>query len=175
MSQNHAESHGIIIYREVQDTKDKESSEQPSQSSSIYKVCRSADDLPVAKIPPFDKPDPKLGVGMQCWSPSEKFLATRNDNLSWVVWIWSIEHRRLISVLIQRQSVKMIRWAPDSDVLAVCCGNSRVYLWSPEGSSVVHIPFSEFQSMKLVWNEQGSSLVLADNSIFCIGYLLDAQ
>lgn len=164
-----------IVYREVEETKDDDADEEPLQQSSIYRVCRSLEDFPASKFPPLDKPDPKLGVGMQCWSPSEKFLATRNDNLSWVVWIWSIEQSRLASVMIQRQSVKFMKWEPEHDVLAVCCGNSRIYLWSPDGASVVHIPFTKFQSMKIGWNERGSSLVLADNTTFCIGYLLDVQ
>lgn len=172
--QQTVESEDVIVYREVEEQRKNEDA-SPSQSSSIYTVCRCPDDFPNSKCVPLDRPDPKLGVGMQCWSPSGTYLATRNDNLSWVVWIWNMDQRRLTSVMIQRQSIKFIKWEPDCDVLAVGCGNPRIFLWSPDGASVVHIPFRKFQSMKIVWNERTPTLVLADSQTFCIGYLLDSQ
>ena len=160
---------------EDQDDEEDDEEADSSQQSSIYRVFRSPDDFPVPKNIPLDKPDPKLGIGMQCWSPSERYIATRNDNLPWVVWIWNVERGRLVSVMIQRQGVKFMRWEPANDILAVCCGNSRIYLWSSEGASVVHIPFTKFQSLRIVWNQHGSSLILADSHTFCIGYLLESQ
>ena len=169
------DSESVIVYREVDDVQEEGEGEgdDAKRQASIYRVCRTLDDFPAARSVPLDKADPKIGVSMLSWSPSERYLATKNDNLPSVVWIWNVVQKQLVSVLLQRQPVRFMKWEPENDVLGVCCCNSRIYLWSPDGASVVHVPFSKFQGVRMMWNKRSSNLILSDSHTFCIGYLLD--
>lgn len=55
--------------------------------------------------------------------------------------------------------------------LAVCSGGSKVYLWTPEGASVVHIPLPGFRASFLRWHPAGASLLLSDRDAACCAYL----
>ena len=55
--------------------------------------------------------------------------------------------------------------------LAVCTGSTKVYLWSPEGASCVHIPLPGFRAASLRWHPAGTCLLLADKEAVCCAYL----
>ncbi len=55
--------------------------------------------------------------------------------------------------------------------LAVCTGSTKVYLWSPEGASCVHIPLPGFRASSLRWPPAGACLLLADKEAVCCAYL----
>lgn len=112
---------------------------------------------------------------MQCWSPSEKYMATRNDNNPNLVWIWDVELSVLNSVMIQLQEVKSMEWYPNKDILGICCGNSSIYLWTCDRVSVAKMPYSKFQVQKLLWSNQEPHVVLAENRAFCLGYFFEIE
>jgi hypothetical protein len=54
----------------------------------------------------------------------------------------------------------------------VLTGGAKVYLWSPGGASVVHVPLPGFQAHSLAWSPSGASLALSDRGeSFCCAYL----
>eukprot|EP00798_Chlamydomonas_sp_ICE-L_P020694 gene20694-27493_t len=51
-------------------------------------------------------------------------------------------------------------------------GTSRVYMWTPAGASIVHIPLKNFCAQGIKWEpRKGSSFVLTDAAAFCCAYL----
>lgn len=56
---------------------------------------------------PFERPDPtkpnpRIGVGhLMSWSHDGRYLATRNDNMASVLWVWDAEDLGLSSVVVQ--------------------------------------------------------------------------
>ena len=50
-------------------------------------------------------------------------------------------------------------------------GSTKVYLWAPEGASVVHIPLPSFRASALCWHPAGASLLLSDRDAACCAYL----
>lgn len=55
------------------------------------------------------------------------------DNAASVVWVWDMQKMSLVSVLEQTSSVRCFQWDPLRPRLALCTGNTKLYLWSPSG------------------------------------------
>ena len=90
----------------------------------------------------------KLGISLMSWSCDGTILATVNENMPHAVWVWEVEQAELSTVLLHISPVKAVEWAPQGHSLAICTGSPRVYLWSPGGASVVHVPLPGF---KVAW------------------------
>ncbi len=100
-----------------------------------------------------------------------RYLATLNDSTPGAAWVWDLLSGGLAAVLHHVGPVKSLRWAPKADMLAVTTGTGRVYLWSPAGASVVHIPLRGFAAQQLQWSPEGDALVLCDREAFCCAYV----
>lgn len=57
-----------------------------------------------------------------------------------VVWIWDTQKMSLEAVLEQTSAVRCFQWDPRRPRLALCTGNSRLYLWTPAGCISVQVP-----------------------------------
>eukprot|EP00873_Tetraselmis_striata_P028566 jgi/Tetstr1/448830/TSEL_036056.t1 len=78
------------------------------------------------------------------------------------VWVWDCHKLELAAALMQVDEVAAFGWDPTQDRLAICSGSTRVYLWSPDGASCVHVPLPSFQACNVGWNPNGSAFVLTD-------------
>lgn len=78
---------------------------------------------------------PVFPLGIQMISPF--FLS---DNIPNAVWIWDIQKLKLFVVLEQLCAIQSFQWDPRQPRLALCTGNSKVYLWSPAGCVSVQVP-----------------------------------
>jgi hypothetical protein len=88
--------------------------------------------------------------------------------------VWDLVAGGLVALLHHVGPVKALQWAPGSETLAVATGAGRVYLWSPAGASVVHIPLRGFCARRLQWGPDGKALLLCDREAFCCGYMADS-
>lgn len=144
-------------------------------SQSKYETSQAPVTIPSVKPDP-EKPNPKLGVGVVVFSPDSRYVATRNDNMPCVVWIWEVASLRLSVVLLQANPVREIKWDPVQPRLAVCTSNSKLYLWSPAGCVSVTVPVeANFTVQRLCWHPSGKSLVLIGSTHFCVCYTLDDE
>lgn len=135
------------------------------------------------------------GAGRMAWSADGCFLATRSDTLPNLVWVWDAMRMDLASILQQAAPVRSLSWSPAKSgpklsleeggsrmassvgasaspkgTLAVASEGPRVYLWSGEGASCVHIPFPAFCPSRVAWAPQGGALLLSDRESFCCAY-----
>ena len=62
-------------------------------------------------------------------------------------------------------------WDPKNHRLIICTGGTKVYLWSPDGASCVHIPLTAFNASAAAWARDGDALLLADRDTFCCAYV----
>uniref|UniRef100_A0A8D0F9F8 WD repeat containing, antisense to TP73 n=1 Tax=Strix occidentalis caurina TaxID=311401 RepID=A0A8D0F9F8_STROC len=139
-----------IVYKEVEKSPSVETerlSFPPTRAlaSSLFSTQSKYDvsQVPVSLQhikPVTDRANPKMGIGMLAFSPDNCFLATKNDNIPNAVWIWDIQKLKLFVVLEQLCAVQSFQWDPRQPRLAVCTGNSKVYLWSPAGCVSVQVP-----------------------------------
>lgn len=84
-------------------------------------------------------------TGTLAWSPDGQLLATINDNMPHAVWIWDLRSAELAAVLCHISTVRAMAWSPAGQSLGVVTGGGRLYMWSPAGASVVHVPLGNFQ------------------------------
>eukprot|EP00195_Chlamydomonas_chlamydogama_P006395 CAMPEP_0202899000 /NCGR_PEP_ID=MMETSP1392-20130828/7362_1 /ASSEMBLY_ACC=CAM_ASM_000868 /TAXON_ID=225041 /ORGANISM="Chlamydomonas chlamydogama, Strain SAG 11-48b" /LENGTH=368 /DNA_ID=CAMNT_0049585083 /DNA_START=375 /DNA_END=1481 /DNA_ORIENTATION=- len=165
---------GVVVYREVDESAAGTPSHMRSPISkelkSKYIICDLPATLPNI-MPSMDKPSPKIGVGQLCWSCDSQYLATINENMPNTVWVWDMRAMELGAVLMHQGHVKDMSWAPQGHSLTIVGGNSKVYMWSPSGASIVHIPLRNFQAHSIKWGPGGSSFVLQDHDLFCTAYL----
>uniref|UniRef100_A0A3P8WQY8 WD repeat containing, antisense to TP73 n=1 Tax=Cynoglossus semilaevis TaxID=244447 RepID=A0A3P8WQY8_CYNSE len=138
---------------------------------SKYEICPLPVQFPTVKPDP-DRANPKIGVSMLAFSSDSRFLATKNDNAASVVWVWDMQKMSLVSVLEQTSSVRCFQWDPLRPRLALCTGNTKLYLWSPSGC--VSVPVATeggFQVQSLSWHCSGDFLVLLGKEQLCLCYL----
>ena len=137
---------------------------QDADAPSKYVLASTPFQVPIIK-PDHDKPDPKFGVGLLHWSPRDRFMVSRNDNMPQTLWVWDTRRLALCSVINQISSVKEAQWDPKRSRLAVCTGNRKLYMWSPAGCSIVDIPTTNnFSVRSLRWCPDGNSLLLLDKN-----------
>ncbi|CAM9096354.1 unnamed protein product [Chrysoparadoxa australica] len=112
--------------------------------------------------PDPNKANPKLGVGLISWSHDGKYLATRNDNMPRVLWIWSAEFLSLVAILQQRDPIRSAKWSPLEATIAICTGSRRVYFWNTGGPSWVDLPTESegFDIRYVRWHPDGERLLL---------------
>jgi WD40 repeat protein len=121
--------------------------------------------------PDPEKPNPKLGIGLVRFSADSRYLASKNDNMSNAVWIWDVAKLRLLVVMQQISSVRMLAWHPKLPLLAICTGSGAVYFWSPNGCLCAQVPTDRsFSVNAMEWNADGEALVLVDKDRFCVSF-----
>jgi hypothetical protein len=45
----------------------------------------------------------------------------------------------LSSVVVQQSGIRAARWDPAGHRLAICTGNNKLYLWTPDGCAIVDV------------------------------------
>jgi hypothetical protein len=88
------------------------------------------------------------------------------------VWVWDLAAAELAAVLCLGGCVRGLAWSPaPGGPLAAVAGGGRLYLWSPAGASVVHVPLPGFAAGGAAWAAGGGAVALHGKDAFCLGYL----
>ncbi|KAL3064019.1 hypothetical protein OYC64_000344 [Pagothenia borchgrevinki] len=144
-------------------------------TQSKYEIFPTPVHLPVVKPDP-DRANPKIGVSTLAFSSDSRYLATKNDNMASVVWVWDVQKMSLVAVLEQTAAVRCFQWDPRRPRLALCTGNTKLYLWSPAGCVSVQVPTEGgFQVQSLNWHCSGDSLILLGKEQLCLCYMDNDQ
>ncbi|XP_049609478.1 WD repeat-containing protein WRAP73 [Syngnathus scovelli] len=141
-------------------------------NQSKYEILPSPVQMPVVRPDP-DRPNPKIGVSTLAFSSDSRYLATKNDNIASVIWVWNMEKMSLEAVLEQMSAVRCFQWDPRCPRLAICTGNTNIYLWTPTGCVSVQVPSDDggFQVHSLMWHCHGDPLILLGKDQLCLCYI----
>ncbi|XP_003444836.1 WD repeat-containing protein WRAP73 [Oreochromis niloticus] len=140
-------------------------------TQSKYEICSLPVQIPVVKPDP-DRANPKIGVSVLAFSSDNHYLATKNDNMASAVWVWNMQKMSLEAVLEQTSAVRCFQWDPRHPRLALCTGNTKLYLWSPGGCVAVQVPTEGgFQVHSLNWHCSDNSLILLGKEQLCLCYM----
>lgn len=110
------------------------------------------------------------GISHLQFSHDGRYLASVSEELPNVLWIWDNVEMGIRSVLVHKHSVKSLGWSPKHTLLATATGNSNLYLWSEEGSSVCDMPFEDFCAFSVEWSSDGQSLLVEYKNNFVVAY-----
>uniref|UniRef100_UPI00358FE037 WD repeat-containing protein WRAP73 isoform X1 n=2 Tax=Myxine glutinosa TaxID=7769 RepID=UPI00358FE037 len=141
------------------------------ETFSKYEVVKIPFKVSVEEPDP-DRANPRLGVGLIAFSSDGHYMATRNDNMRWAVWVWSVGLFRLVSLLHQKRPVETLAWHPSQPRLAITCDGPSVFLWSPGGCVSVVVPSDDaFHVLGVKWEPDGKSFLVMNKTEFCLCYL----
>ncbi|KAI9314404.1 hypothetical protein BX666DRAFT_2029282 [Dichotomocladium elegans] len=141
-----------------------------SQVPKYDAVARRPFNIPMLR-PEYSSPNPKIGVGFCQFSSDSRYLITRDEGMPTVAWLWDISTLSCTMVVLQQQVIRQLAWNPTNpDMLAMNCNNHYVYLIErdPAGVRVLTTKASDFSVRKFSWSKDGKSLLLKDNSLFCL-------
>jgi len=145
-----------------------ESSVQTSGSVRYVRLPNPASvRIPEERISPEIPVDgdgiPRQGIGTCVWSPDERYLATKHDNMPTAVWVWDLGRLALAALLLHRSAVRSFTWDPsdaargEGSRLAIATADPLLFLWSPAEAAVAPCPLS---GGKLSWCSAGEALLL---------------
>lgn len=72
---------------------------------------------------------------------------------------------------LQSAAVRSCQWDPQRTQLVISTGGNKIYLWSPDGASCVHVPVQAFNVFTAHWSPKGGALLLTDKESFCCAYM----
>lgn len=91
-----------------------------------------------------------------------------------ILWIWDMTKFKLMNVLIQISPIKCVSWDTNSVRLALCTGNNKIYMWSPQGCISVEAPCeATFTIQNIKWNQIDNNILLIGKDHFCVTYFSD--
>lgn len=136
----------------------------------LPKVSHAVDAKGLAKVQSSGSM-PSTGVSSLSWSADGRYLAATEESYSRCLWIWDTTTAKLVDLLVFMDNVTAFQWKPAQDTLLVSCGNTSLYLWSPENSVLkceevfphTHVPFS-IHNVK--WNSEGDAILLKGKESF---------
>lgn len=143
-------------------------------TQSKYEITQLPVQVPIIKPDP-ERANPKIGISAMAFSADNRYLATKNDNMPQSVWVWDMQRLSLLAVLEHASPVRCFAWDPRTPRLALCTGNTKLYLWSSTACASIKVPVEgSFQVQSLFWHRTGSSLVLLSKDQLCLCYI-DAE
>ena len=106
------------------------------------------------------------------WSFDSLFLATKNDNIPNVIWIWQVSNLSLYSIAVHLKPVKTFSWSPKANLISVICENNKVYVLTLSDASVCPI-ISEgslmLQLSRFCWSGDGKMFMVGDRTSMFTG------
>lgn len=104
---------------------------------------------------------PKMGIKRIEFSFDSNFMATKNDNMKNVVFIWELFELNLFTVIVQLNNVVDFKWSPKQNVLFIVTDNNKLYHYNLEAIFVTDLP-DNFRANEIVLNSIGSKIILKD-------------
>lgn len=138
---------------------------------ATYKTKYVSSDPPIQlenKMPMSSDVKPKMGVKKQEYSYDSNFLATKNENMPNVLFIWETMGMNLQTVIIQLKEIYDFKWSPNDHILFIVTDNSKLYYFNLEEAFVTELP-KNFSATGITWNENGRSFLLKDPNYLILG------
>ena len=108
---------------------------------------------------------PKIGVSKMAFSFDNIFLATKNDNMPNLVFIWDLNQMNLQTVLIHLNEVIYFQWAKNQNILFISTNNNKLYYFSLDTFSILQLA-PDFQNKSLIFSSNGKKLMVKDTNNF---------
>lgn len=111
---------------------------------------------------------PRVGISKMAISHDSNFVATVCEQCPKFVWIWDLNTISLNSLLMQKNSVNDITWAPTTLNLNISSNDGKIFLWSLRGASVCQVPQisqkENFRVTKIQWNPNGKNFAAIEHN-----------
>jgi WD40 repeat protein len=102
---------------------------------------------------------PKVGVSVVRWSYDGRYMATKNENMPRVLWVWDVSVGGLQTVIVLDDAVRCMAWSPTDDLLCFSTGGEQLYEWTPESVDAIQVDDLP-QILTIQFTADGASVVL---------------
>ena len=109
--------------------------------------------------------NPKFGVSKMAFSFDNIFMATKNDNMPNVLFIWDLNQMNLQTILIQLNEVNFFQWAKNENILFISTNNNKLYYFTLDSCKILQLA-PDFQNKSLVFSPDGKKMMVKDANNF---------
>ena len=108
---------------------------------------------------------PKIGVSKMAFSFDNIFLATKNDNMPNLVFIWDLNQMNLQTVLIHLNEVTYFKWSKNKNMLFISTNNNKLYYFTLDSCKILQLP-KDFNNKSLIFSPDGTKMIMKDINNF---------
>ena len=107
----------------------------------------------------------RIGISKMAFSSDNYFLATKNDKIPNILFIWDLNQMNLQFVLIQLNEVVYFEWAKNENVLFISTNNNKLYYFTLDSCKILQLS-KDFNNNSLIFSPDGKKMMIKDNNNF---------
>ena len=108
---------------------------------------------------------PRIGISKMTFSFDNYFLATKNDKMPNILFIWDINQMNLQFVLIQLNEVIHFEWAKNKNILFISTNNNKLYYFTLDSCKILKLA-KDFNNKSLLFSSDGKKMMIKDTNNF---------
>ena len=108
---------------------------------------------------------PKIGISKMAFSFDNYFLATKNDKIPNILFIWDINQMNLQFVLIQINEVIHFEWGKKDNILFISTNNNKLYYFTLDSCKILQLS-KDFNNKSLIFSSDGKKMMIKDTNNF---------
>ena len=108
---------------------------------------------------------PKIGIKKMAFSFDNFFLATKNDKMPNILFIWDLNQMNLQFILIQLNEIICFEWAKDQNILFISTNNNKLYYFTLDSCKILQL-FKDFNNNSLIFSPDGKKMMVKDTNNF---------
>ena len=108
---------------------------------------------------------PRIGISKMAFSFDNYFLATKNDKIPNILFIWDINQMNLQFVLIQLNEVIHFEWAKNKNILFISTNNNKLYYFTLDSCKILKLA-KDFNNKSLLFSSDGKKMMIKDTNNF---------
>ena len=117
---------------------------------------------------------PKIGIGKMAFSYDNNFIATKNDNMPNVLFIWDLNSMNLKTVLIHLNEVTYFKWSKNKNMLFISTNNNKLYYFTLDSCKILELA-KDFHNKSLTFSYDGKKMIVKDSNSFIVVNIDDNQ
>ena len=114
----------------------------------------------------------RIGISKMAFSSDNYFLATKNDKMPNILFIWDLNQMNLQFVLIQLNEVVYFEWAKNENVLFISTNNNKLYYFTLDSCKILQLS-KDFNNNALIFSPDGKKMMIKDTNNFIMVNLND--
>ena len=114
----------------------------------------------------------RIGISKMAFSSDNYFLATKNDKMPNILFIWDLNQMNLQFVLIQLNEVVYFEWAKNENVLFISTNNNKLYYFTLDSCKILQLS-KDFNNNALIFSPDGKKMMIKDINNFIMVNLIN--
>ena len=114
----------------------------------------------------------RIGISKMAFSSDNYFLATKNDKMPNILFIWDLNQMNLQFVLIQLNEVVYFEWSKNENVLFISTNNNKLYYFTLDSCKILQLS-KDFNNNALIFSPDGKKMMIKDTNNFIMVNLIN--